>query len=114
MKRSLARLTLAAWLVILAVSRIVIARTTFTTDLSTFLPQTPTPEQRVLLDQLQEGVVSRLILVGLEGGDAALRAALSKGMAERLRGDAAFAAVKNGEPVDTERDQAYLFGNRYL
>lgn len=114
MKKSLGRLALAAWLAILVASGIVVARTTFTADLSAFLPQSPTPEQRVLLDQLQDGVVSRLILAGLEGGDAALRAALSRDMARRLRGDAAFAAVKNGEPVDTEGDQAYLFGNRYL
>ncbi|MGV3655697.1 MAG: hypothetical protein ACO1N5_15930, partial [Noviherbaspirillum sp.] len=114
MKKSLGRLVLAAWMAILVASGIVVARTTFTADLSAFLPQSPTPEQRVLLDQLQDGVVSRLILAGLEGGDAALRAALSRDMAHRLRGDAAFAAVKNGEPVDTEGDQAYLFGNRYL
>ena len=47
---------------------IVIGRTEFTTDLSAFLPQSPTKEQQVLLDQLRDGVVSRLILVGIEGG----------------------------------------------
>lgn len=108
------RLALAAWLIGVAICCIVIARTTFTTDLSAFLPQSPTKEQQVLLDQLREGVVSRLILVGIEGGDAQTRASLSKEMAKRLRNDPAFVTVNNGEPVNAQRDQAFLFGNRYL
>src|SRR3990167_1814676 len=93
---------------------IVIGRTTFTTDLSAFLPQSPTKEQQVLLDQLSDGVVSRMILIGIEGGDAATRAVLSKETAARLRGGSEFATVNNGEPVHAERDHAFLFGNRYL
>lgn len=108
------RLALAAWLIGVAICCIVIARTTFTADLSAFLPQSPTKEQQVLLDQLREGVVSRLILVGIEGGDAQARASLSKEMAKRLRSDPAFVTVNNGEPVNAQRDQAFLFGNRYL
>lgn len=108
------RFALAAWLAGVILCALVIARTPFTTDLSAFLPRSPTPEQQVLLDQLRDGVVSRLILIGLEGADAPVRAALSKDMAGRLRGDPAFAAVNNGEPVNAERDQAYLFDNRYL
>lgn len=108
------RLALAAWLFGVAICCAVILRTTFTTDLSAFLPQSPTKEQQVLLDQLSDGVVSRLILVGIEGGDARARTALSKAVAARLRGDDTFVTVNNGEPVNAERDQAYLFGNRYL
>jgi predicted exporter len=108
------RAAILAWLLGMLLCCIVISRTTFTTDLSAFLPASPTSEQRVLLDQLRDGVVSRLILVGLEGGDAPTRAAISKEMAKRLRGDDAFATVNNGEPVYTEKDQAFLFGNRYL
>ncbi|NMM25726.1 MAG: MMPL family transporter [Glaciimonas sp.] len=108
------RIALFAWLLGLAVCCVVIARTTFINDLSGFLPQAPTKEQQVLLDQLREGVVSRLILIGIEGGDATLRAALSKQTAERLRAEPAFVTVNNGEPLNAERDQAFLFGNRYL
>ena len=68
----------------------------------------------MLLDQLRDGVVSRLILVGIEGGDMAARAAVSKAMAQRLRADAALASVSNGEPVNAERDRRFLFENRYL
>ena len=105
---------LAAWLVGVALCCIVIGRTTFTADLSAFLPQSPTKEQQVLLDQLRDGVVSRLILIGIEGGNAPLRAGLSKEVAKRLRANPEFLTVNNGEPVNADRDQAYLFGNRYL
>jgi predicted exporter len=108
------RAAIIIWLFGLLLCAILISRTTFTTDLSAFLPASPTSEQRVLLDQLRDGVVSRLILVGLEGGDAPARAAISKNMAKRLRADDAFVTVNNGEPVHNEKDQAFLFGNRYL
>lgn len=108
------RLALVVWLVGAAICSVVIARTTFTADLSAFLPQSPTKEQQVLLDQLRDGVVSRLILIGIEGGDAQTRAALSKEMARQLRSDPAFVTVNNGEPVNAQRDQEFLFGNRYL
>ena len=105
---------LIAWLAGMLICGIVISRTVFTTDLSAFLPQSPSKEQQVLLDQLRDGMVSRLILIGIEGGDAATRAALSKDMAKRLRGDPVLASVNNGEPVNVERDRAFLFDNRYL
>lgn len=108
------RVALLAWLLGVAICCVVIARTTFITDLSGFLPQSPTKEQQVLLDQLREGVVSRLILIGIEGGNVELRAALSKETAKRLRAEPAFATVNNGEPLNAGRDQAFLFDNRYL
>lgn len=105
---------IALWLAFLLTCVAMISRTHFTTDLSVFLPRTPTPEQKLLMDQLREGLASRLILVGIEGADAPTRARLSKQTAQRLRADPAFATVNNGEPVNTERDRAFLFNNRYL
>ncbi len=105
---------IALWLAFLLGCGLVISRTTITTDLSAFLPRTPTPEQQLLMDQLRDGLASRLILVGIEGADAPTRARLSKQVAQRLRDDQAFLSVNNGEPVNTERDRAYLFNNRYL
>jgi predicted exporter len=102
------------WLVFLLACLSVIGRTHFTTDLSAFLPRTPTPEQQLLMDQLRDGLASRLILVGIEGADAPTRARISKQTAQRLRADPAFVSVNNGEPVNTERDRAFLFNNRYL
>ena len=105
---------IALWIAFLLTCGSVISRTTFTTDLSAFLPRTPTPEQQLLMDQLRDGVASRLILVGIAGADAPARARISRQLATRLRADPAFVAVNNGEPVNTERDRAFLFNNRYL
>src|SRR6201998_2272264 len=77
----------------------------YTTDLSAFLPRSPTATQRLLVDQLREGIASRLILVGIEGADSAERARISMAMARRLRADPQFVAVSNGEPVGVERDR---------
>ena len=102
------------WLVFLIGCGAIISRTHFTTDLSAFLPRTPTPEQQLLMDQLRDGLASRLILVGIEGADAPTRARLSRQMAGRLRAEPAFVSVNNGEDVNNERDRAFLFDNRYL
>lgn len=102
------------WLVFLLICTGIISRTHFTTDLSAFLPRSPTPAQQLLMDQLRDGLASRLILVGIEGADAVTRARLSRQIAQRLRADRAFVSVNNGEPVYTERDRAFLFNNRYL
>ncbi len=105
---------LLAWLAFVGLSVAVVSQTRFTSDLSAFLPGSPTAEQQVLVDQLRDGMVSRLLLIGIEGGDAATRSALSRELARLLRADTAFGVVANGEPVHRERDQALLFGNRYL
>ena len=102
------------WLAFLLACGAVISRTQITTDLSAFMPRNPTAEQQLLMDQLKDGLASRLILVGIEGEDGPARARLSKEVARSLRADPAFVAVNNGEPVNKERDRTYLFNNRYL
>jgi predicted exporter len=108
------RTAIAIWLAFILVCGIIISRSQFTTDLSAFFPRSPTQEQQLLLDQVRDGLASRLILVGIEGADAVTRARLAKQIAHRLRADPAFVSVNNGEPVSAERDHAYLFNNRYL
>ena len=105
---------IALWLVFLLGCGTIISRTHFTTDLSAFLPRTPTPEQQLLMDQLRDGLTSRLILVGIEGVDAPARARLSRQIAARLRDDPAFVSVNNGEDFNNARDRAFLFNNRFL
>jgi predicted exporter len=114
MKTTPGRVAIAIWLVFILACGVIISRTQFTTDLSAFLPRSPTAEQQLLLEQIRDGLASRLILVGIEGSDAATRARLSKQIAQRLRADPAFVSVNNGEPVNAERDRAYLFNHRYL
>ena len=111
-RRGIAAIVL--WLIFLLACAGIVSRTHFTADLSAFLPRAPTPEQQLLMDQLRDGLASRLILVGIEGADAPARARLSKQIAQRLRADPAFAGVNNGEPVNAERDRAFLFDHRYL
>ena len=106
--------TVVLWLIFLLACAGIISRTHFTTDLSAFLPRAPTPEQQLLMDQLRDGLASRLILVGIEGADAPTRARISRQIAQRLRADRTFVSVSNGEPVNIERDRVFLFNNRYL
>jgi predicted exporter len=108
------RTAIALWLAFILACGIIISRSQFTTDLSAFLPRSPTPAQQLLLEQITDGLASRLILVGIEGADAPTRARLSKQIAQHLRTDPAFVSVNNGEPVSAERDRAFLFNNRYL
>ncbi|HEX7416941.1 MAG TPA: MMPL family transporter, partial [Steroidobacteraceae bacterium] len=93
---------------------VLVARAHYTADLSAFLPQSPSITQRLLVDQLRNGPAARLILVGVEGADPPLRARLSSALARRLRSDASFASIDNGESATVDRDRAFLFGERYV
>ncbi|QQJ96722.1 MMPL family transporter [Burkholderia ambifaria] len=102
------------WLLALVACGIAITRANFTADLSAFLPRAPSAGQRVLVEQLRDGIVSRLILVAIDGRDAATRAALSRRLAGTLRADRQFSAINNGEAVNDARDQQFVFDHRYL
>jgi len=106
-------LTLATWLLGIAVSAWIIAHTHYVTDLSAFLPQNPTRLQQLLIDQLRDGPASRLILIDLEGGDAMARARLARTMAFKLRSQPQFSLVQDGESPSTDRDRSFLFQHRY-
>lgn len=102
------------WLLLILTGTGLLFRTSFTADLSAFLPRNPTQEQQMLVEQLRDGMVSRLILAGIEGTNAQTHAALSKSLAKKMRSNDDFISVNNGEPVNQEKDRAYLFNNRYL
>ncbi|HUQ28988.1 MAG TPA: MMPL family transporter [Usitatibacter sp.] len=108
-----ARLPLALWIVALALAAWQIAHTRFLADMSSFLPLDPTPEQRVLVDQLRDGVISRVILVGIESGDSAKRAAVSKELAKALGATGIFASISNGASA-FERERELLLSHRYV
>jgi predicted exporter len=105
---------LLAWLLSLLGCVAVISQTRFVADLSAFLPQLPTARQQMLADQLRDGIIARLIMVGIEGGDAAQRARLSEQLARTLRADNAFLGVQNGDADTQDKDRAFFFDNRYL
>ncbi|MDO8413613.1 MAG: MMPL family transporter [Gallionellaceae bacterium] len=108
------RWIISCWLAFIIACIVIISRTEFETDLSAFLPRSPTPTQKILVEQLRDGIVSRLILVGLEGDQASALAQTSKKLAAQLRQDASFAAVDNGEEQTLKKDRDLLWHNRYL
>lgn len=105
---------LTIWIAAVAACLWIVANARYTADLSAFLPKTPSREQQVLVNQLRDGSVSRLILIGLEGADLPARTALSRALAARLRSDEQFAMVANGEPVGLDRERDILLKHRYL
>lgn len=108
-----ARAILVAWLVLLGVCAGVIARTSFPTDMSVFLPRHPTPHQQLLVDHLAHGAASRLLLVSIDAVAPQRRAAFSDALAGALRRDGHFRSVVNGDPGALRADQALLFARRY-
>jgi predicted exporter len=62
------------WALLMAAALGQILRTSFTTDLSAFLPDNPDAQQRVLIEQLQAGVPARTLLLAIEGGEPRARA----------------------------------------
>lgn len=110
-RRSLAT---AVWLLGLAVCGWVVAQARFTADMAAFLPALPTPLQRLLADQLRDGVAARLILIGIGGAPREELAAASRALAPRLAADPAFAYVANGDASLARADRELLFAYRYV
>ncbi|MBU2410851.1 MAG: transporter, partial [Gammaproteobacteria bacterium] len=107
-------LALAIWLLALLGGVTVIARTHFSADLSAFLPQSPDARQRVLIEQLQSGIASRTLFVGIEGGrDAAQRADVSRAVAKAMRASNLFDQVQNGDASDWKDAGTFVFDHRY-
>ena len=102
------------WLVLVLVCVWVLTGVRLNTDMSAFLPSNPNEHQRLLVDQLKEGALSRMVLIGIEGGDAAGRAATSERLAAALRANPGLTSVVNGDATSRERDQALLMQSRYL
>ncbi|HLW23051.1 MAG TPA: hypothetical protein VKT22_01675 [Steroidobacteraceae bacterium] len=102
------------WLATLALALIAVLRAHYVADMSGFLPARPTAMQRLLVEQLREGAAARTIMIALEGGDFAQRAAISRSMAAALRADPRFASIANGDRAAAEADRRFLFEHRYL
>ncbi|MEN9396547.1 MAG: hypothetical protein RLZ81_1077, partial [Pseudomonadota bacterium] len=107
-------LPLGLWLLALSACLAVVVQTRFVADLSAFMPKMPNQRQQLLVEQLRDGVIARLIMIGIEGGDAPERARLSIALAQKLRTHPAFVGVQNGDASTQERDRAYFFEHRYL
>lgn len=114
MKPNIRHLPAALWLAALLACILVIANTRFVSDLSAFMPRSPSERQQLLIDQLRDGALARLIMIGIEGGDAAERARLSRELGIKLRESGLFVGIQNGDADMELRDRLYFFDNRYL
>ena len=57
------------WALLLLLAALVVARARYSAELSAFLPKAPRPSQRLLVQQLRQGVASRLIILAVQGAD---------------------------------------------
>jgi predicted exporter len=108
------RLALAVWLVLIALSVWLLARTRIVADLSAFLPPSATPTQQLLLEQMRSGVASRIILIALSGAPEERLAAASQSIAAELRSSALFASVQNGDAEGLRADREAFMNYRYV
>ena len=108
------RAAIAVWFVFLVACAAVVARASFTADISAFLPRSPTPAQELLVEQLRDGVVSRLMLIAIEGAPPEALAQASRRLAAALRKHESFVAVDNGEEAGGTADREFIWRHRYL
>ena len=106
--------TFGLWLLAMLAGAAIVWNTRFTADMSFFLPARPSAEQQVLVDQIKEGVVARLLMVAIDGGDEEQRAALSRDLRGRLAKMPEFVSVQNGEAGSLDAGRDFLFAHRYL
>ena len=104
----------ALWLLLMGLAVLVIGRAHYSADLSAFLPRAPSGAQQLLVGQLRNGLASRLILIGIEGGDARQRAEASLALARALRASGAFANVNEGAETGAQQDRDFIFAHRYV
>src|SRR5712664_957270 len=109
------RAALIVWLAVVAASAWWTARhTAFTADITAFLPAASGRLERLLVEQLREGVASRTMLVAIEGGAPAELARLSRELARALAADRLFDYVTNGAAEFTQGARELGLKNRYL
>jgi hypothetical protein len=86
------------WLALMLAGLVVVWNSRFTADMSFFLPSNPSAEQRALVEQLQDGSVSRLLMVSVGGGDEKQRAAVSRACARPWRPIRTFSRCRTARP----------------
>ena len=108
------RWRIVVWLAVMALAAWIVAHSKFSTDMSVFLPSQPTARQQILVDQIKDGTLSRLILIGIDGGTAEQRANASRQLAQWLRANPGFDGAINADAPSRERDFAWLMAHRYV
>lgn len=109
------RIALGIWVALMAVCAGWLYRSlTIGTDMAGFLPPSTTPTQRLLVNQLRDGVAARLVLIALEGAPPETLAQASRDLAQRLRASGLFGLISNGDLAAAEKERALLTRYRYL
>ena len=109
-------LSLGGWLLLVVLAVFALQRgLQLDSDMQFFLPPAASPQQQLVLDELQQGAAARLWLLAIQAESSAAAAALSQGLAEALaESEAAFVQVLNRpQPLPPEEQQAW-FAYRYL
>ncbi|MFC1602103.1 MMPL family transporter [Pseudomonadota bacterium] len=89
------------------------AKVPIRSDLSLFLPVSSDPAEKVIQQKLREGVASRLILIGIDGGSLKQRVEASRHLRQALLKLEYFERVENGT-VESLQIDPLLFEYRYL
>jgi len=101
------------WLALVALAALVQHRLVVSGDLRDFMPPPTNADQKLLLDEIGEGPASRLLLIAIGGAAPQRLVGLSGGLAQKLRADAQFERVLNGDSDIANLDPA-LLPYRYL
>ena len=109
------RMPLIIWVILLGIaSWFVLNKTKVETELSLLLPAGNTPTQQLLVDQIRHGPTSRLILIGLRGGDLDTLVQASRKFTAWMRKNGDFVQVSNGDTQWLADQRDFLFQYRFL
>ncbi len=114
MRGTALKLPVLLWLLAMAIGVGILAKSRFQTDMSVFMPRHPTKSQAVLVNQLQEGAASKVVLIGVDGLAESEFETTSVALADALRGSSLFTFVSNGRVANDPATQKLLFDYRYL
>ncbi len=105
---------LLGWLALVILLGLYVQRElTISSDLRLFMPAPSTPAQRLLLEEVGQGPVSRLLLVGLTGASPEALAESSIALTERLQSEPTVRLAMNGKAEIGALPEAFL-PYRYL
>lgn len=109
------RVILLTWLVLLAAALLlVLSRMQVSSDLSLFLPQGASTDQRILSESLRRGVQGKVILAAIAGGSLEERIGVNQSLARVLRKSGLFSMVNNGRGGLPASLRTLLDEHRYL
>jgi predicted exporter len=103
------------WLAAIAFAVVVLlTRLQLSFDLSAFFPRHSTLAHEVLIEQVRNGPASRLLVVGVGGGEPGDAVDAGRQLAQTLADDPTFASVHNGEFDEQSADVPFPVSDYYL